>query len=661
MPFRQPFRQPFCVPLRRCARLALIAALVSLASHGPAGAQVPVLPPIPPVTRLPTPVPDSSVAAPADTARDAARDGARDTARDAARDAQRDGARQAGADAVRAARQAQQRDPRDPRDFNPEPLHEPSEFERLAREANGGRPVWRLGAQQRRADGALPAFETPARVPLHYVVQVGDEISVTLWGTVDAQWQLRVDRAGRLTLPRVGPVPVAGATAGALDALLRARLERVFKGFELAAAVTDVTPLRIHITGFVERPGDYVVPGLTTISGALAQAQGPASGGSFRRIRLLREGADALTFDLYTLLRGGSRRDDRLLQPGDVLHVEAVGPQVAVLGSVNRVAVFEFLPGETVGDALQMAGGFSSVADASTLTVQRLRERTTVGAVALALPRDLATPLGDGDLLRARSQVAANLPSQLKNKRVLVEGEVRKPGEYLLPPSATLADAIDAAGGATPSAFLFGTALRRESVRSTQEINYERALEELETSLARNAANRGSSDERNATSEASIRQLLTRLRSRRPEGRVVLDVTPQSPALPAVELEDGDQLTLPPANQGVGVFGSVFYTGSFLHTPGRSLGQYIQRAGGPTAGADYGSAFVVRANGSVLSAAQGSRWSRSSEFEQQPALPGDTVFVPEDLFRTSWVQAGKDWTQILYQFGIGLAALASFR
>jgi protein involved in polysaccharide export with SLBB domain len=544
----------------------------------------------------------------------------------------------------------------------PPPPQEPSEFERLATEANGGRPVWRLGSRTQRAVGSLGQLEIPARVPPQYVVQVGDEVTVTVWGSVDAQWQLRVDRAGRLTLPRAGPVAVAGAKAGDLTELLRKRVSQVFKAFELAAAVTEVSPVRIHITGFVQRPGDFVVPGLTTISAAVALAQGPSAGGSFRRIRLLRDDATVVVFDLYTLLAQGSRQDDRVLQPGDVLHIEASGPQVAVLGSVNRAAVFEFLPGETVQEVLRLAGGFTSVADRGTVVIERLQDRNGLGATELSLPRDGATALIDGDLLRVKSQVAAGVSSQLRNKRVLIEGEVRRPGEYLLPAQSTLADAVEAAGGATPVAFLFGTSLRRESVRVTQETNYDRALRELEVELARSSATRPVREAGSADADASARQLLARLRARRPEGRVVLDLTPQSTQLPALELQDGDQLLLPPSHQSVGVFGSVYNPGSFVHDPGHKLGSYIGRAGGPTEGADYPAAFVVRANGSVLSARQNGTWlARTSSFESESALPGDTVFVPEDLFRGNFVQGAKDWTQILYQLGVGLAALRTLR
>jgi hypothetical protein len=41
------------------------------------------------------------------------------------------------------------------------------------------------------------------------------------------------------------------------------------------------------------------------------------------------------------------------------------------------------------------------------------------------------------------------------------------------------------------------------------------------------------------------------------------------------------------------------------------------------------------------------------------AEPGDTVFVPEEINKTTFVQSAKDWTQILYQFGLGIAGIVA--
>ena len=73
--------------------------------------------------------------------------------------------------------------------------------------------------------------------------------------------------------------------------------------------------------------------------------------------------------------------------------------------------------------------------------------------------------------------------------------------------------------------------------------------------------------------------------------------------------------------------------------------------------------FVIRANGSVVSepAGQGLVQQRAAIWPACTAEPGDTVFVPEEINKTTFVQDAKDWTQILYQFGLGLAGLNAVR
>ena len=133
---------------------------------------------------------------------------------------------------------------------------------------------------------------------------------------------------------------------------------------------------------------------------------------------------------------------------------------------------------------------------------------------------------------------------------------------------------------------------------------------------------------------------------------------PTSRELPQLALEDGDRLFIPPRPTAIGVFGIVFNAGSYLYGDGRAVDDYLNLAGGPTRGADAGSTFVIRANGSVVSGRQNGGWfNRGSGLEGLRAEAGDTVFVPEEMNKTTFIQNAKDWTQILYQFGLGIAAI----
>jgi protein involved in polysaccharide export with SLBB domain len=539
----------------------------------------------------------------------------------------------------------------------------PSEFETYVQRLANSRSIRRFGAEL-----VTPGLRTPAApdysplVPPDYLVQVGDEVAITIWGSVNADLRLVVDRSGRVSLPRVGSILLAGVRYADLPDTVSRQVAQVYKNFKLSVSLGQLRGVRVYVTGFVQHPGAVTVNALSTITAAVLRAGGPSAAGSLRNIELRRGGKVVSQLDLYDLLLNGNESADRLLQPGDVIRVGAIGPQVALIGSVNQPAIFELKPSETVADVLKMAGGFAAVADTTRLTLERLDERATTRITELQLPANDGDKLQNADVLRAFSAVDSALPMGRQNKRIHVDGEVAHPGDYVLPPASTLDDALRAAGGLTQGAFLYGTEFSRVSVRQQQQQNYERALRDLETDFARlNSTQRVSTAEdasvMSARSAATSR-LIERLRAVKPTGRVVLQLTPDSTTLPPLALEDGDRLYIPPRPLTVGVFGSVFNPGSYLYAPSRTVDSYLQLAGGPTRGADKNSVFVVRANGTVVSALQNSSWlGVNDKFWNQPAEPGDTIFSPEQVDKTTLVQGFKDWTQILYQFGLGVAGL----
>ena len=559
-----------------------------------------------------------------------------------------------------------------PPDGSSQLAYRPGEFEiyvqGLVAAAAAGQPpgeIRRFGSELLSGTGSpLAAQDYSPIVPPDYLLQTGDELVVTLWGSVDADLRLLVDRSGRINLPRVGPIMVSGVRYADLPDVISQRVATVFKNFQLSVSLGQLRGLRVYVTGFVQRPGVQVVSSLSTLAQTVMRAGGPAAAGSFRNVQL-RRGRDLVaTFDLYDLLLRGDRSADRLVQADDVIHVGAVGPQVGLIGSVNRPAIFELKPGETVDDLLRMAGGFAAVADTTRLAIERLGERSTVRVTQIDLPAGIKSTLRSGDVLRAFNAVSVALPVQRQNKRMRIEGEVARPGEYVLPAQSSLTDALREAGGLTSAAFLFGAEFSRESVRTTQQVNYDRALRDLETDLARgNSSQRVATADDAATQTASAQaaaRLLERLRAVRPSGRVVLQMPVEGGQLPELALEDGDRLYVPPRPTAIGVFGSVFNAGSYLYSPNRRIADYLRLAGGPTRGADEGSAFVVRANGSVASSLSTASWlNRKGSLDGLTAEPGDTVFVPEEVNKTTFVQSAKDWTQILYQLGIGIAGIKS--
>ncbi len=544
--------------------------------------------------------------------------------------------------------------------------YQPNEFERFVR-AMAGQEVRRLGSELVLSATGGRAAETGAAVPPDYRLAPGDEVLVLAWGSVDADLRLTIDRGGNINVPRVGAVQIGGVRYDQLSQVVERRFAQVFRNFQVSATLGKLRGIRVLVTGYVHKPGTYSVSPLSTMVGAVMQAGGPSQSGSFRRLELKRAGTIIARLDLYDLLLKGDDTMDRLLQAGDVVHVEAVGKQIGVIGSVNRAAVVELRDGEDLLTAIKFAAGFSALADRDRVTIERLRERTTKRVVQVDLPAGGSLTLENGDVVRVLSAAQAVVSTVQQNKRIRVDGEVLRPGEYVLPPNSTLQDAIRASGGLTTNAFVYGTQFARRSVQASQQENYDRALRDMETDFARAAGTqRFTSGDQTVQVQArsmATSRLVERLRALKPSGRVVLQLSPQSQDLPDLALEDEDRLYIPPRPTTVGVFGSVFNTGSYLYADGRQVGDYLRLAGGPTNGADESSIFVIRSNGQVISGRQtrGNSWFSSSNASLYAvrAEPGDTVFVPEEMDKTTFLQAAKDWTQVLYQFGIGIAGITN--
>jgi len=106
----------------------------------------------------------------------------------------------------------------------------------------------------------------------------------------------------------------------------------------------------------------------------------------------------------------------------------------------------------------------------------------------------------------------------------------------------------------------------------------------------------------------------------------------------------------------VSVFGDVYNPGSYIQQPGKTVNAYLRNTGGPTRDADSGRAFVVRANGAVVSKDAASKFWGGG-FDSMVMMPGDALIVPPNLDKGAGLRNFKDWSQILFNFGLAAAAI----
>lgn len=274
-------------------------------------------------------------------------------------------------------------------------------------------------------------------VPSDYIIGPGDELQVKIWGQVQANLRVIVDRSGQIYVPQVGEVSVAGVHYGDLEQHLKDEISKIFKNFNVSATVGRLRSIQVLVVGNARYPGTYTISSLSTLVNAIFASGGPTPQGSLRHIEVRRDGKTITDFDFYDLLIRGDKSKDVRLLPGDVIYIPPVGPLVGVSGSVNSPAIYEIKENSNLSELIEIAGGLSTVADPSKITVDRLLDHQA--RQTLEFPYDAqsqATPLKDGDIVRIFSII-----SRFENT-VTLRGNVANPGRYPWKPGMRVRDLI---------------------------------------------------------------------------------------------------------------------------------------------------------------------------------------------------------------------------
>jgi len=443
---------------------------------------------------------------------------------------------------------------------------------------------------------------------------------------------------------------------------------RIFSRFDFE------NPPTVSVLGDVRGPGTYRTAGQIHLIDAVHLAGGIAPDAKVddaQVFRYLPDGKMKIFSVSLNLALEGDPTANIWLQPRDRLLIhrspDAIQPaSVYVQGDVGKPGRYPLTTNMTVADLIHVGGGLKPSADTRAADLTHYtwasggeltgQHQSVTIAEALAGEKEANVPLGNGDVLTIR---------QLANwndigASISVKGEVRHPGAYGIRPGEELSSILERAGGLGPLAYPYGAVLMRREVREVElnaRLEIVRRLRQEEINLK--ALPETDTEQKNAklTAIAETETTLQQLQANPPIGRVVVripsNVKGWRNTSADVPVRDGDVLLIPKKADYVMVNGQVFNPTAVSYRPGRSARWYLSQAGGTTQLANKKAVFVIRADGSVLSAKNNDSGWWSGDPLGGTLRPGDSIVVPEAAPRIGT----RNW-QNLFQAG-QLAASAA--
>ena len=457
-----------------------------------------------------------------------------------------------------------------------------------------GASLFRGGFSNSHEDGLNPEYQ----------VQPGDRVTVRVWGAVDFNDVQVVDPQGNLFIPSVGPIPVGGVTNRDLNNRVQQAVSAVFtNNVRVYTSLNGTQPVAVFVTGFVPAPGRFGgIPSNSALH-FLDRAGGvdPVRG-SYRNIKLLRDGQTLATIDLYDFLLKGQLPNVEF-KDGDTLVVGGKGNTVSVTGDVANTAEFEWvsetLSGRELLDSAQAIPGVSFVG------VSGIRQEKTFSTyVPLDEFKNFRIQNGDSVIFRKDQHDDVIV--------VEVEGAHLGPSQFAVPKNTRLLELLDHIAIDTELADPTSVSVRRKSVADRQKAALDDSLSRLEARYLTASSQTDREAVIRAQEARLIGQFVARARQVEPQGRLVVV---DGGKVANVLLEAGDTITIPRMSESVLLSGEVLVAQAMLYKEGRRAREYINLSGGFSNQALRKSLVLVHANGEV------------TRGENPVVRPGDEIIV----------------------------------
>ena len=478
--------------------------------------------------------------------------------------------------------------------------------------------------------------------PANYLLGPGDELVISLWGETQLRETYRISRDGKIYDEKVGLLNLMGKSISNARQYLKDQYGRIYATLKGKKATTfmdvslgELRSINVNFVGQVKYPGVYPVHPFSTVITGLIQAGGVDTTGSLRTIQIKRYGSTEETIDLYNYFINGEVSSNIQLRDQDIVIIPPRSSVVEIDSAVVTPGIYEAIPGETIYDMIQYAGGQKYNAS-DKVGIRRIKpkfERTNGTSYEAYYVDFESTKLISADNID-RIEVH-QLFQELQQVEII--GQVKVPGVYHYYGGMTFKDLVLLGGGINDSTFWKSVFHEQaEIIRRNPDSRYEEVIKvNLENIFNGNAANKiplnnldrvvihanlnyFEKENVQILGEIKIPGYYPILKN----GESLQSLINRAGGFTNKSFEDGieiyrDSLRVAWKNMDLPLMsgdsvvvkekpGTVFVTGE-VYNPGliefdsrKSLKNYIDLAGGPTKDGDKNDIIIVYANGEMV-------------------------------------------------------------
>jgi polysaccharide export outer membrane protein len=198
-----------------------------------------------------------------------------------------------------------------------------------------------------RTISAGQTMAVPATLAKDYRLNANDLIDVEVFDAENLHRTVRVNAAGAISLPLIGPVSVGGLTPPEAEERIAARYsEKYLQNPQVSIFIKEFTTERVTVEGAVIRPGIFPLVGQMTLLRALAVAGGFGPIANASQVMIYRtndqKARESLVYDVEKIRAG--KADDPPIKSDDLIVVQRDGARAVLKDSLLRDVIDSINP-----------------------------------------------------------------------------------------------------------------------------------------------------------------------------------------------------------------------------------------------------------------------------------------------------------------------------